>query len=94
MKHGKMILGELHADIPVIQGGMGVGISLSMPMIESGSFAGGLGRLFFRGRALAGCLRRGIGGNRGHIQLVAHGVPSFVSSGLGKYRQNAKKLRK
>ena len=29
MKHGKMILGELHADIPVIQGGMGVGISLS-----------------------------------------------------------------
>ena len=26
MKHGKMILGELHADIPVIQGGMGVGI--------------------------------------------------------------------
>ena len=23
MKHGKMILGELHADIPVIQGGMG-----------------------------------------------------------------------
>lgn len=25
----EMILGELHADIPVIQGGMGVGISLS-----------------------------------------------------------------
>ena len=29
MKHGKLILGELHADIPVIQGVMGVGISLS-----------------------------------------------------------------
>ena len=38
MKHGKMILGELHADIPVVQGGMGVGISLSGLPVGSASF--------------------------------------------------------
>ena len=41
MKHGKMILGELHADIPVIQGGMGVGISLSG--LAGAVAAGGIG---------------------------------------------------
>ena len=42
MKHGKMILGELHADIPVIQGGMGVGISLS-GLAGAVAAAGGIG---------------------------------------------------
>ena len=42
MKHGKMILGELHADIPVIQGGMGVGISLS-GLAGAMAAAGGIG---------------------------------------------------
>ena len=42
MKHGKMILGELHADIPVIQGGMGVGISLS-GLAGAVASAGGIG---------------------------------------------------
>ena len=42
MKHGKMILGELHADIPVIQGGMGVGISLS-GLAGAVATAGGIG---------------------------------------------------
>ena len=44
MKHGKMILGELHADIPVIQGGMGVGISLS-GLAGAVAAAGGIGIL-------------------------------------------------
>lgn len=38
----KMILGELHADIPVIQGGMGVGISLS-GLAGAVAAAGGIG---------------------------------------------------
>ena len=42
MNHGKMILGELHADIPVIQGGMGVGISLS-GLAGAVAAAGGIG---------------------------------------------------
>ena len=42
MKHGKMILRELHADIPVIQGGMGVGISLS-GLAGAVAAAGGIG---------------------------------------------------
>ena len=55
MKHGKMILGELHADIPVIQGGMGVGISLS-GLAGAVAAAGGIGiistaQIGFRGRA-------------------------------------------
>lgn len=42
MNHRKMILGELHADIPVIQGGMGVGISLSS-LAGAVAAAGGIG---------------------------------------------------
>lgn len=42
MNHRKMILGELQADIPVIQGGMGVGISLS-GLAGAVAAAGGIG---------------------------------------------------